>query len=59
MKDGPRTLLYVAFPSGGFVERVDGGGHAKNAREEDELLADGMGVHILLVRMKKSIVVML
>jgi hypothetical protein len=43
----------------GVVERVDGSGHAENVREEDELLADGMGVHIFPVRARRSIAAML
>ena len=43
----------------GVVERADGRGQVENVGDEEGLLADGTRVYVLLVRVRKSVVVML
>jgi hypothetical protein len=57
VKNGPRTLLSIAFPTGELLSVLTAADTPKTS--EDELLADGMGVHIFPVRVRRPIVVML
>ena len=58
LKNGHRTLPSVAFPTGELLSTLTAADTPKTS-EEDELLADGMGVHMFPVRVRRPIVVML